>query len=91
MRIRNEGKRVFFFNGGSIAPSEVIELCDKAVATALVKCYPDELKCLEDLPVRVIAKQEKEEEIIAEPEEVVEKPQPKKTPSKKGVKKSKKA
>ena len=93
MRIRNEGKRTFYFNGGSIAPSEVVELKDKAISLALIKCYPNELKCLEDLPVRVIEKAgvAEIEDVCAEKEDVVEKPQPKKAPSKKGGKKSKRA
>ena len=43
MRIRNEGKRSFYFNGGSIAPKEVVDLKNEAVAKALLKCYPNEL------------------------------------------------
>ena len=54
MRIRNEGKRTFFFNGGKIAPGEVVDIRDEAIAKALLKCYPNELICLDNLEVRVV-------------------------------------
>jgi len=54
MRIRNEGKRTYCFNGGSIAPKEVVDIKDEAVARALLKCYPNELVSLDDLVARVV-------------------------------------
>lgn len=87
MRIKNEGKRTFFFNGGKIAPGEVVDIRNVAIAKALLKCYPDELICLDDLKVRVV---ESEEEPVEEPapvgeaaEEEVEAPAPKKTSKRK--------
>ena len=77
MRIRNEGKRTYCFNGGSIAPKEVVDIKDEAVARALLKCYPNELVSLDDLvarvvetPARVVEVKEPEEK--KEEEEVVE-------------------
>ena len=75
MRIRNEGKRTYCFNGGSIAPKEVVDIKDEAVARALLKCYPNELVSLDDLvarvvetPARVVEAEEpeekKEEEVV---------------------------
>lgn len=75
MRIRNEGKRMYCFNGGSIAPKEVVDIKDEAVARALLKCYPNELVSLDDLvarvvetPARVVEAEEpeekKEEEVV---------------------------
>lgn len=58
MRIRNEGKRTFFFNGGKIAPKEVVDIRDEKIAKALLKCYPRELVCLDDLNARVIETEE---------------------------------
>lgn len=74
MRIRNEGKRTYCFNGGSIAPKEVVDIKDEAVARALLKCYPNELVSLDDLVARVVetparvveakeAEEKKEEEV----------------------------
>ena len=87
MRIKNEGKRTFFFNGGKIAPGEVVDIRNVAIAKALLKCYPDELICLDDLKVRVV---ESEEKPVEEPapvgeaaEEEVEEPAPKKTSKRK--------
>lgn len=87
MRIKNEGKRTFFFNGGKIAPGEVVDIRNVAIAKALLKCYPDELICLDDLKVRVV---ESEEKPVEEPapveeaaEEEVEEPTPKKTSKRK--------
>lgn len=84
MRIRNEGKRTFFFNGGKIAPGEVVDIRDEAIAKALLKCYPNELVCLDNLEVRVV--ESKKEEPVVEPapvgeaaEEEVKEPAPKKT------------
>lgn len=54
MRIRNEGKRTFYFNGGSIAPKEVVDLKEKATYEALLKCYPNELVSLDELVARVV-------------------------------------
>ena len=79
MRIRNEGKRTYCFSGGSIAPKEVVDIKDEAVARALLKCYPNELVSLDELvarvvetPVRVI--EEKPEEKKDEEVEVVKAP-----------------
>jgi len=87
MRIKNEGKRTFFFNGGKIAPGEVVDIRNVAIANALLKCYPDELICLDDLKVRVV---ESEEKPVEEPapvgeaaEEEVKAPAPKKTSKRK--------
>ena len=86
MRIKNEGKRTFFFNGGKIAPGEVVDIRNAAIAQALLKCYPNELVCLDDLKVRVV--ESKEEPVVEKSsaeEEVVE-PAPKKKTSKKSKK-----
>ena len=79
MRIRNEGKRTYCFSGGSIAPKEVVDIKDAAVARALLKCYPSELVSLDEIvarvveaPVRVIDEEKPEEK--KEEEVVVEKP-----------------
>lgn len=71
MRIRNEGHRTFYFSGGSIAPKEVVDLKNEAVAKALLKCYPNELVSLDDLqariveaPARVIEETEEEKEAV---------------------------
>lgn len=75
MRIRNEGKRMYCFNGGSIAPKEVVDIKDEAVARALLKCYPNELVSLDDLVARVVVtparvveaeepEEKKEEEVV---------------------------
>ena len=86
MKIRNEGKRTFFFNGGKIAPGEVVDIRNEAIAKALLNSYPKELICLDDLKVRVVESPAKEP-VAEEPKaEEVEAPAPKKT-----GKKSKKA
>jgi len=90
MRIKNEGKRTFFFNGGKIAPGEVVDIRDEAIAKALLKCYPNELICLDDLEVRVVEskKSEPDEEPapVEEAEPVLEEVKP---ASKKSVKRKK--
>ena len=89
MRIRNEGKRSFYFNGGSIAPKEVVDLKNEAVAKALLKCYPNELVSLDDLQARIVedparvieeAKEEKKEAVEEAP---VMESEPKRKASKK--------
>ena len=88
MKIRNEGKRTFLFNGGKIAPGEVVDIRDEAIAKALLSAYAKEIISLEDIKVRVV-ESKKEEPVAEEPAEeavVEEKPAPKKT-----SKKSKKA
>lgn len=87
MKIRNEGKRTFFFNGGKLAPGEVVDIRNEAIAKALLNAYSKEIICLEDLKVTVVESQ-KDEPVIEEPAEEAkeEKPAPKKT-----GKKSKKA
>ena len=87
MKIRNEGKRTFFFNGGKIAPGEVVDIRNETIAKALLNAYAKEIICLEDLKVRVVESPVDEpvkEEPAEEAKEV--KPAPKKT-----GKKSKKA
>ena len=78
MRIRNEGKRTYCFNGGSISPKEVVDIKDEAIARALLKCYPNEFVSLDEIvarvvetPARVIEAEEKEEK--KEEEVVVQK------------------
>lgn len=88
MKIRNEGKRTFFFNGGKLAPGEVVDIRNEAIAKALLSAYSKEIISLDDLAVRVV-ESPKEEPVKEEPAEeakVEEKPAPKKT-----SKKSKKA
>lgn len=78
MKIRNDSKRTYFFNGGYVAPGCVVDILDTAVADALIKGYPGELTCLENIEavvIPVVAKQPEEAK-----EEVVE---TKKTKSKK--------
>jgi len=70
MRIKNEGKRTFFFNGGKIAPGEVVDIRDGVIAKALLKCYPEELLNLDGLEVRVV--ESKETEPAKEPAPVEE-------------------
>lgn len=84
MKIRNEGKRTFLFNGGKIAPGEVVDIRDEAIAKALLSAYAKEIISLEDLKVRVV-ESKKEEPVAEEPAEeavVEEKPAPKKTSKK---------
>lgn len=94
MRIKNEGKRTFCFNGGSIAPGEVVDLKDEAICRALLKCYPNELISLDELKARVVevqarvieeVKEEKKEETVEEAteEEPTETVAPKRKTSKK--------
>lgn len=54
MRIKNESQRMFFFNGGSVAPGKVVDIEDKKIAEALIKGYPGELFCLDTAEVEVI-------------------------------------
>lgn len=71
MRIKNESQRVFCFNGGSVAPGKVVDILDEKVAEALIKGYPGEIFCLDNVDAEVIpaVKSEKEE---AEKEEKTE-------------------
>lgn len=69
MKIKNESQRTYFFNGGLVAPGKVVDILDKAVATALINGYPGELICLDDIEAEVIPVVEKQEEVA---EEVVE-------------------
>lgn len=62
MKIRNESKRTYFFNGGCIRPNEVCDIKDEAVAKALCINYPTEIICLDNLEARVV-------EVPKEPEE----------------------
>lgn len=65
MKIRNESKRTYLFNGGSIKPKEVVDIKDKAIAHALILNYPDELVCLDLVESRVIeAKSEDKAEVV---------------------------
>ena len=97
MRIKNEGKRTFCFNGGSIAPREVVDLKDEAIAKALLKCYPNELISLDELKARVVeapdrvieeVKEEKKEEVVEDV--AVEEPAETVTPKRKASKKKSK-
>lgn len=72
MRIKNEGKRTFFFNGGKITPGEVVDIRDEAIAKALLKCYQSELLCLDDLQVRVVESKKVEPEEEKAPAEEAE-------------------
>lgn len=94
MRIKNEGKRTFCFNGGSIAPHEVVDLKDEAVCRALLKCYPNELISLDELkarvveaPARVIEEVKEEKKVEDVPAEV---PAEAETPKRKTSKKKSK-
>ena len=78
MKIRNDSKRTYFFNGGYVAPGCAVDILDKAVADALIKGYPGELTCLDNIEAVVIPAVEKQPEETKE--EVVE---TKKTKSKK--------
>lgn len=69
MKIRNDSKRTYFFNGGYVAPGCVVDILDKAVADALIKGYPGELTCLENIEavvIPVVAKQTEETEEATE-------------------------
>ena len=70
MKIKNESKRTYFFNGGYVAPGCVVDILDKAVADALIKGYPGELTCLDNVEAKVIPVVAKEPEVAEE--EVVE-------------------
>lgn len=54
MRIKNESKRIFIFNGGSVAPYRVADIKDRKVAEALLKCYPNDLVCLDNIKVDTV-------------------------------------
>lgn len=58
MKIRNESKRTYCFNGGTIQPNEVVDIKDEAIANALIINYPNELICLDALETRVIEAKE---------------------------------
>lgn len=78
MRIKNESQRMFYFNGGCLAPGKAADIQDVKVAEALVKGYPGEIISLDDVEVTVIpaVKEEApvEEAPVEEPkEEKVEK------------------
>ena len=60
MKIRNESKRTYCFNGGTIQPNEVVDIKDEAIANALIINYPNELICLDALESRVIEAEAKE-------------------------------
>lgn len=85
MKIRNEGKRTFFFNGGKIAPGEVVDIRNETIAKALLGSYSKELICLDDLKVTVVEspKEEPVEEEKVEEPVADKKPAPKKTGKKK--------
>lgn len=80
MKIRNEGKRTFFFNGGKLAPGEVVDIRNETIAKALLNAYSKEIICLDDLKVTVV-ESPKEAPVEEEPkkEETKETPAPKKT------------
>lgn len=67
MKIKNESKRTYFFNGGYVAPGCVVDILDKAVAEALIKGYPGELTCLDNVEAVVIPVVKKEQ-VVAEEE-----------------------
>ena len=94
MKIRNEGKRTFFFNGGKLAPGEVVDIRNEAIAKALLSAYAKEIISLEDLKVRVVESSE-EKSAFEEPAKAEAEEQPavvdEKPVSKKAKKKSKKA
>ena len=69
MRIRNESRRTFCFNGGSIAPKRVVDIENKAIAEALIKAYPNELVALDSLKAEVIKDDEKAE-LVAKAKEL---------------------
>lgn len=66
MKIRNDSKRTYFFNGGCVAPGYVVDILDKAVAEALIKGYPGELTCLDNVEATVIPVVEKQKEVVEE-------------------------
>lgn len=66
MKIRNDSKRTYFFNGGYVAPGQVVDILDKAVAEALIKGYPGELTCLDNVEAKVIPVVAKQEEVAEE-------------------------
>lgn len=59
MKIRNESKRVYNFNGGSIAPGRTIEVGDAKIAKALIANYPGDLVCLDTIKVDAVIEAEK--------------------------------
>ena len=54
MRIKNESKRLYCFNGGQVLPGRVVDIKDEAVAKALIKAYPGELIALDNIEVEVV-------------------------------------
>ena len=66
MKIKNESNRTYFFSGGYVAPGHVVDILDKAVAEALIKGYPGELTCLDNVEATVIPVVEKHEEVADE-------------------------
>jgi hypothetical protein len=71
MRIKNESQRVFCFNGGSVGPGKVVDIQDEKVAEALIKGYPGEIFCLDNVEAEVIPAAEPAKEEAVEEEETV--------------------
>lgn len=83
MRIKNESKRLYCFNGGQVLPGRVVDIKDEAVAKALIKAYPGELIALDNIEVEVIEPVAKEEVEEVSEKESSEAPKAKKRGSKK--------
>lgn len=83
MRIKNESKRLYCFNGGQVLPGRVVDIKDEAVAKALINAYPGELIALDNIEVEVI--EPVSEEVLEEvaEEQLSEAPKAKKKGSKK--------
>ncbi len=61
MRIKNESKRIYQFNGGQILPGRVVDIENEQLAEALIKGYPNELVALDNIKAEVIKDELKEE------------------------------
>lgn len=70
MRIRNESKRAFCFNGGSVLPGRVVDIKDEQIAKALVSGYPRELVALDEIKAEVIEVSDEKEALIAKAKEL---------------------
>lgn len=83
MRIKNESKRLYCFNGGQVHPGRVVDIKDEAVAKALIKAYPGELIALDNIEVEIIESVAKEEAKEVSETEAPKSPKAKKKGSKK--------
>lgn len=70
MKIRNDSNRVYCFNGGRIMPKRTVDIKDEKIAKALLKGYPNELKCVDSEVVEVIEPADEKEDLVAKAKEL---------------------